>query len=148
VLARWRAARSYDPPVPDDPIRSVQATLVVLGRMGSVLHDAIARELGEGLTGNDTIGTLFQLEVEGSMRPGQIQDLTGLSSGGVSKMLDRLEAAGLIVREYGVLPADRRASVVHITRRGRQTNRRVANAVLAVMGDVRVALKEIDAILG
>jgi DNA-binding MarR family transcriptional regulator len=134
--------------VPDDPIRSVQASLVVLGRLGSVLHDAVASELGERLTGNDTVGTLFQLEVGGPMRPGQIQDLTGLSSGGVSKMLDRLEAAGLVVREYGVLATDRRASVVRITRRGRQTNRRVANAVLAVMEDVRVALKEIDTILG
>jgi DNA-binding MarR family transcriptional regulator len=43
-------------------------------------------------------------------------------------MLERLESAGLAVRESGALDSDRRAVVAHLTPRGR----RAARALLAV----------------
>jgi DNA-binding MarR family transcriptional regulator len=131
-----------------DDVRAVREAVLEFARMGDVLHAAVAAHLGEEITGNATVGTLLQLDLEGQMRPGQIQDLTGLSSGGVTKMLDRLEAAGLVVREYGVIPQDRRGSVVRITRKGQRMTGRIAESVMASLPEVRVHMKQIDAILG
>ena len=130
-----------------DDVRAVREAVLEFARMGDVLHAAVAAHLGEEITGNATVGTLLQLDLEGPMRPGQIQDLTGLSSGGVTKMLDRLEAAGLVVREYGVIPQDRRGSVVRITRKGQRTTAKVAESVMVSLPQIKVHMKQIDAIL-
>jgi DNA-binding MarR family transcriptional regulator len=115
--------------------------------MGDVMHATLAAHLGEELTTNAAVATIFQLDLQSPMRPGEIQQLTSLSSGGVTKLLARLEASGLITREHGVLDADRRGSVVRITPKGRRVTKRAARALLAVMSDVRTMLTEIDSIL-
>ena len=132
----------------EEHISTVQRILVNLGQMGEVLHTEISRNLGPDLSSNAAVATLFSLDLDGPMRPGQIQDLTGLSSGGVTKLLDRMESAGLIVREFGVLPEDRRASVVRLTTKGHGVSTKMAEDLFAVMGEVRVKLKEIDTLLG
>jgi DNA-binding MarR family transcriptional regulator len=58
---------------------------------------------------------LYGLLVHGSLRPTEIAALTGLTSGGVSGLLDRLEAVGLITRDFGLVPGDRRAVTVRLT---------------------------------
>ena len=131
-----------------EDVRVVQEALLQFARMGELLHAAAAAHLGEELTGNAPVGTLLQLELDGPLRPGQIQDLTGLSSGGVTKMLDRLEAAGLVARAYGVIPEDRRGSVVRITRKGRRAAEQVAESLRASLPEIQVHMKQIDAILG
>ena len=133
---------------PEEHISTVQRVLVSMGQMGEILHSAITQHLGPDLSSNAAVATLFSLDLDGPMRPGQIQELTGLSSGGVTKLLDRMESAGLIVREYGVLPEDRRASVVRLTKEGHGVSKRMAEGLFAVMGQVQVKLKEIDTLLG
>jgi len=56
--------------------------------------------------------TLHLLELLGPMTPGRIAERTGLSTGGVTVLLDRLEQAGYVRRERN--PNDRRSIVVHL----------------------------------
>jgi DNA-binding MarR family transcriptional regulator len=132
-------------PTPD--IQDVRRLLVLLGRIGTALGDAIADEVGPELSANGPVVALFALEEQGPLRPGQLQDITGLSSGGVSKLLDRLEEGGLVTREYGVLADDKRGSVVRLTTKGRRTSRRMAGAIVGRVGELRVVVKEIEALL-
>lgn len=129
--------------VDDNEIVSVQRLLVVLGRMGELLTSSIASTLPEGLTGNGPVATLLKLHIDGPSRPGVIIDVTGLSSSGVTRLLDRLEDAGLVLRRYGSVDADRRGTVVELTPTGRQACGEMASSVLQVLPDVRVLLKEI-----
>ena len=50
------------------------------------------------------------LEIAGSATPGQLAERTGLTTGGVTVVLDRLEKAGFIQREPN--PDDRRSLII------------------------------------
>jgi DNA-binding MarR family transcriptional regulator len=50
------------------------------------------------------------LELSGSATPGQLAEYTGLTTGGITVVLDRLEKAGFIHREPN--PKDRRSLIV------------------------------------
>jgi DNA-binding MarR family transcriptional regulator len=52
------------------------------------------------------------LDIGGPMTPGRLAGLTGLTTGGVTVVLDRLEKAGVILRERN--PKDRRSSLVSV----------------------------------
>ncbi|HTV15742.1 MAG TPA: MarR family transcriptional regulator [Acidobacteriaceae bacterium] len=52
------------------------------------------------------------LDLLGPMTPGALAQCSGLSSGGVTVVLDRLEAAGYLRREAN--PDDRRSVLVHL----------------------------------
>ena len=69
----------------------------------------------------------------GGVRPGELVERTGLSSGGVTLLLDRLEQAGLVERTSG-RPPDRRAVVVTTTPLGARTVE-AGLAVFAAMTD-------------
>ena len=131
-----------------DSLEPAQRTLVFLGRLGLDLSQSISDSLGPDLASNASVVTLFWLDLEGPQRPGAIQELTGLSSGGVSKLLDRLEAAGLVSRTPGAADGDRRGVQVRLTRKGRQTSRRIAVIVNGRLAELRVLVKEIDTLLG
>lgn len=57
-------------------------------------------------------------------RPSVISERVGLTSGGTTKVLDRLESAGLIERTYGT-PDDRRGVSLELTDRGEAELRRI-----------------------
>jgi MarR family transcriptional regulator, organic hydroperoxide resistance regulator len=52
------------------------------------------------------------LDIDGPLTPGRLAELTRLTTGGVTVVLDRLEKAGVIRREPN--PNDRRSSLVHV----------------------------------
>jgi MarR family transcriptional regulator, organic hydroperoxide resistance regulator len=54
---------------------------------------------------------------EGSLRIGDLASALGITVGGTSKVVDRIEAAGLIAR--GADPDDRRAALVMLTAEGK-----------------------------
>lgn len=56
---------------------------------------------------------------EQSMRMGQLAELLPISKGGMTKLVDRITAAGLVERR--ACPTDRRVSYVAITEAGRDT---------------------------
>jgi DNA-binding MarR family transcriptional regulator len=71
------------------------------------------------------------IAVWGEARPGQLQELLGLSSGGVTYLVDQMVAGGFVEREYGTVTDDRRAVTIKLTDLGREQVRRVALALEA-----------------
>lgn len=80
---------------------------------GSILfNQRIADRVGLHLT---DMQCLNLLDLLGPVTPGKLAAGTGLTTGGVTVMLDRLEAAGYIHREPS--PTDRRSVIVRIDAR-------------------------------
>lgn len=69
---------------------------------------------------------LSELSLDGWLTNGQIAERLGMSTGGVTPALDRLERSGFVERNPN--PADRRSSVVSMTAQG--------EAVMAAAQDV------------
>lgn len=74
-----------------------------------VFHDAVAERLGINPT---DLRCLEIAAVEEPLTPTRLAEVAGLTSGAVTGVLDRLEAAGLVRREAD--PADRRRLVVRV----------------------------------
>ena len=113
ILAQWRRER------PDLDV----AALGLLGRLFRAAHLADA-ELAEGIAVHDLqpgwFDLLAALRRSGApyeLTPTQLMRTTMLSSGGMTKRLDRLAEAGLVERRPD--PSDRRGTLVGLTRRGR-----------------------------
>jgi DNA-binding MarR family transcriptional regulator len=68
-----------------------------------------AEKAGLGLT---DMQMLHMLQLHGPATPSRLAEGTGLSSGGVTVALDRLEKSGLIRREPN--PTDRRSLLIHL----------------------------------
>ncbi len=114
--------------------------------MRMALRDAV-RELGadpDVLT-NSGVVVLIRAGSEDLLRPGDVAELTGLSSGGVTKLLDRLQGAGFIDRRYGEIANDARGVSIHLTKTGERLVRRLAAEFEGHLGELEVALKELSA---
>jgi DNA-binding transcriptional ArsR family regulator len=74
-----------------------------------VFNQQVAERLGMGMT---DMQFMTHLQREGAITPGRLAQLTDLSSGTVSGVLERLEAAGYVRRERD--PGDRRKVLVHL----------------------------------
>jgi DNA-binding MarR family transcriptional regulator len=66
------------------------------------------------------LAVLVSLDLFGEMRPTTIAELLGGTTSMATKVVGRLERAGLVVRHLGSIPEDRRAVTVEISDRGRQ----------------------------
>ena len=77
---------------------------------GSILFNLkVAQDLGANAV---DLQCLNLLEIQENVRPGDLAKWTRLSTGGVTVVLDRLEAAGYIKREPN--PNDRRSSIIRV----------------------------------
>jgi DNA-binding MarR family transcriptional regulator len=76
-----------------------------------LLHAVIAERLG--LNPSDHKCADLLLSESGVSTPGRMAELTGLSTGAITGVLDRLERAGFVAREPD--PHDRRRTLVRIT---------------------------------
>lgn len=75
---------------------------------GTVLfNERVAARVGLNST---DLQCLHLLELQGSATPGEIARWAGITTGGATVVLDRLEAAGYIRREPN--PEDRRSSII------------------------------------
>jgi DNA-binding MarR family transcriptional regulator len=72
-----------------------------------LFNDHLADQLG--LNGTD-YQVLNLLDLHGAAKPGELARLTGLTTGGVTVALDRLEKGGFVRRERN--PEDRRSVIV------------------------------------
>jgi DNA-binding MarR family transcriptional regulator len=115
IDAAWRRER------PDVDV----APLALFGRVfrTAALADA---HLGAGLARFDLqpgwfdlLAALRRAGKPYELNPTQLMHATMLSSGGMTKRLDRLAAAGLVERRPD--PSDRRGTLVRLTARGRKT---------------------------
>jgi DNA-binding MarR family transcriptional regulator len=89
---------------------------VILGArgysIGAVLfHQAVGQVLGVNVT---DVKCLDIMTLKGAASPSQLADLTGLTSGSTTAMIDRLEGNGLVERRPH--PTDRRSTVIVLTK--------------------------------
>jgi len=127
---------------------AMQASLITLGHTFFALDAALTKPAGApssreglGLTG---ALTLVVVAMAGPARPTAIAQVTGLSTGGVTLLLDRLEGDGLLQRAYGVDPQDRRAVIVSLTETGRRTLAELDDVVIAHSSDLVAALTSLQ----
>lgn len=95
--------------------KELVSAIVEQARRGStrsvLLHAVVAERLG--LNPSDHKCADLLLSESGVSTPGRLAELTGLSSGAITGVLDRLERAGFVVREAD--PHDRRRTWVRLT---------------------------------
>jgi DNA-binding MarR family transcriptional regulator len=121
---------------------------MLMARLSLYLTTAAADSVRDGDVIDDMpVTLLFSLDTEGPMRPTGIQQVTGLSSGGVTKLVERLEQRGLVVRKTGAIDGDRRGVLVELTRRGRNTVRSMADAMAGALQDARPEAEELARLL-
>lgn len=120
-----------------------QRLLVALGRLGAVISAELRGRVGEQLTSNVEVTVLSSLDLLGPQRPSDVIELTGMTSGGVTKVLDRLETQGLIRREHGRVEGDRRAILLSLTPSGEKAAAAIAAGLAAQMDVVREVLDEV-----
>jgi DNA-binding MarR family transcriptional regulator len=75
-----------------------------------LLHQAIADRLGLNLTDHKCLG--FLLEAGEPITAGQLAGLTGLTTGAITGIVDRLERAGYVRRKRD--PEDRRRATLEV----------------------------------
>jgi DNA-binding MarR family transcriptional regulator len=113
IVAQWRRER------PDLDV----SALALLGRLfyATRLADLALAEgtAGHGLQPGwfDLLAALRRAGPPYEQRPTDLMEATMLSSGGITKRLDRLGDAGLVERRPD--PDDRRGALVRLTRKGR-----------------------------
>ncbi len=132
----------------DVSYEAVERLLLLIGRFGRAVTQTFDEVSGDPeLVTTVPIIFLCTLDLNGPRRPGELQELTALSSGGVSKLLDRMEHAGVVKREYGTVPGDNRGVLVSITPRGRRLVRQVTTLLASRLPETRVLLREITEVL-
>jgi DNA-binding MarR family transcriptional regulator len=127
---------------------AVERLLLLMSDYGQIASAAMMDASPDPeLVSDASVVVLCSLDLDGPRRPGVLQQLTGLSSGGVSKLLDRMESAGVVKRAYGGVPGDNRGVLVSITRRGRALMSRFSAAVANQLPESRALVKEISGLL-
>jgi DNA-binding MarR family transcriptional regulator len=139
--------------IPDDTLAAWRAFL----NAHALATKRISRDLAEAglpdLTWYDVLWTLYGAEGR-RLRIRELADAVVLSSTGMTRFVDRLEAAGLVRRE--AVPGDRRGAYAVITKEGTDLLRRMwpiyARGIATYFGpavqdgaDLRTALESITA---
>ena len=134
---------------PGDPERQrAQRLLIVLSRLGVAISEAMRARVGPGFLSNVEVLVLTSLDLSGSQRPADIIALTGMTSGGVTKVLDRLEEQGLIARRYGRVKGDRRGTELLLTQQGEHVAAELAAGLTSQLDAVRDAIEELQSVVG
>lgn len=127
----------------------VEELLLKLSEFGQYISGRLADAAGDpDLVDNLSVIVLATLDLHGPQRPGDLQDRTGLSSGGVTKLVDRLQDKGLVERSYGAIPEDHRGVLVSLTPHGRKQIQVMAAALGQHMPETATLVKEMERILG
>ena len=91
-----------------DELRAQIADATLRFIAGVVLHNhAVAQRVGLGASDSQFVSLL---NLHGPLTPGRLAELTGLTTGTVTGVIDRLEHSGFVRRERD--PADRRKVLV------------------------------------
>jgi DNA-binding MarR family transcriptional regulator len=116
--------------------------VVLVRRMSGRFDGAIAAVGGSELAANTDVLVLLRLAHGGPARPSELQHATGLSSGGTTKLLDRLEELGVVARRRDVA-GDRRGVSVALTASGRRRTARILAALGDALDEARPLAKEV-----
>jgi DNA-binding MarR family transcriptional regulator len=121
--------------------RDTARLLLLLAEFGSTISRAMAAVVPEPeLVGNGPLLVMGHIGLHGPQRPHDLAEATRMTSGGLSKLLDRMEGLGVVRRERGSVEDDRRAVVVQLTDHGHEL-------MLAMTGELAARLPETEAIV-
>ncbi|MGN6428617.1 MAG: MarR family winged helix-turn-helix transcriptional regulator [Leifsonia sp.] len=135
IQEEWRRER------PDLDV-APQGVIGRLHRVAALLTDelvAVYREHGLGEGDFDVLATLRRAGAPYERTPGELAEHTMITTGGMTKRIDRLEAAGLVTRRSS--ERDGRGRVVALTELGRE---RIDAAVTAHLANERRLLDQLD----
>lgn len=119
-----------------------------MARFGTVVTRSMVDATGSPeFVSNAPLLTLCLLDLDGPARPGTISEVVGLTTGGTTKLLDRMEDAELIERSYGVIDDDHRGVQVALTAKGRRLVRTATAALLDHLPKTSDTVKEIVSLL-
>jgi DNA-binding MarR family transcriptional regulator len=128
--------------------RGAWQLLIAAVQFGEAIGEGVARRAADtSLAYNAPISVITELAWRGPRRPSQIATFTGLTTGGVTKLLDRLEADGFIVRSEGEIKRDRRAVVVRLSDKGERLAALIADVVLDRVSLLRAFSAEMTGLL-
>ena len=108
------------------------SALITLSETGLAAHriaDEIAPETI--LMDNARMLVALHLWLSGPMRPSEIASLIGMTTGGTTKIVQKLEVAGLVSKRSD--DEDGRALIVALTAKGRRTLEDLTEALVPVM---------------
>ena len=125
ILTQWRHER----PDLDFEAFGVVARLFRAVQLADVELGAELRSHGLEPGWFDVLAALRRAGTPFELNPTRLMDAALLSSGGMTKRLDRMVEAGLLERRPD--PADRRGTLVRLTRRGRAVAERALEAHVA-----------------
>lgn len=94
-----------------ESIASFVTSMRRFGRHVVLFHHALAERVGLNATDSRTLASLDE---HGSATAGELAEVTGLTTGAVTKIIDRLERGGFVSRQSD--PADRRRVIVTLER--------------------------------
>ncbi len=114
LIAAWERVR---PDLDPSPLHLVGRVIVLAQRLQQSVEAALA-PYGLTLGQFDILATLRRHGPSGGLTPTELMHSVLLSSGGMTARLDRLAAAGLVVRRPA--PDDRRKVIIELTPRGRE----------------------------
>ena len=121
--------------------------LRLLGTTGHQVTTNLIERLPEPeLAVTSTILLLSELADRGPLRPRDLMPVTGVTSGGMTRQLDRLEILGLVERRFGAIEGDRRATRVSLTAAGygaMATMSAVLDEHAAALRDLAVAIRDL-----
>lgn len=122
--------------------------LMLLAEFGSTVTRAMAAVVPEAeLVGNAPLLVMCHIELHGPQRPNDLAAATGMTSGGLSKLLDRMEDLGVVRRERGSIQDDKRAVVVGLTEHGHELMRVVTDELAARLPQTKAIVREIVQLL-
>ena len=117
ITDQWRHERPDLDPAPMGVIGRIS-------RIGALVQRELDQVFAEhDLTGADfdVLATLRRAGAPYRLTPGELSRSTMVTTGGMTKRLDRLEATGMIRREPD--PHDRRGKLIALTAKGRDSGR-------------------------
>ena len=94
----------------EDTVEAINDKLREMSTETILLHQAVADVLGLHITDHKCLDFLYR---NGAMPAGRLAELTGLTTGAVTGIIDRLEVAGYVRRAND--PKDRRRTIVEPT---------------------------------
>lgn len=99
-------------PVPPDELRQFGSMGREMSGLTVLMHSRIAEQMGVSATDYKCLD--IAMRVDGPLTAGQIAKMSGLSTGAVTGVIDRLEKRGFVRRVRD--PLDRRKVLVEVTK--------------------------------
>ncbi len=125
------------------PEAATAKALMILADGGRAVSEVLQSIVGhDALVGNSAVMVAALLWLRGPMRPGEIAKALSITTGGSTKIVARLEKAGIVrKRPQG---SDGRSVIVTFTEEGESTIASVLSAVAPAIRDLLVKLDDLE----